>query len=287
MLPGKCPGAEIIPFNLIRIIPAEEMKLNGYSSCCLTIAGSDSGGNAGVQADLRTFHAYGLHGCSVVTALTAQNPNEVSAVHSVPAEFVAAQLDAVLGVYNIAALKTGMLSRRSVIELIAEKLQAHKEIFKVVDPVMIATSGAVLADKDAIAALKKYLLPLADIITPNIPEAEALSGVVIRSERDIREATRRLNGEYGTAILVKGGHVKGISAEDILFDGFGFSVYAMPRIDDPISVHGTGCTFAAAIVAESVKGQSLKDAVAGAKRYVHHAITSSYLVGDACGVLGF
>ena len=261
--------------------------MNCLGSCCLTIAGSDSGGNAGVQADLRTFHAYGIHGCTVFTALTAQNPNEVSNVHCVPADFVASQLDAVFDIYNIAALKTGMLAGSSVIETVAAKLAARTEIFKVVDPVMVATSGAMLADKDAVASLKKYLLPLADIITPNIPEAEELAGIAIRCDLDIREAARRLNGQYGVAVLVKGGHVPGAIAKDLLFDGAEFTAYAMPRLINPVSVHGTGCTFAAAITAEFTLGRSLKEAVSGAKRYVHHAIAYSYLVGENCGVLGF
>ena len=277
----------MIPVNLIRVIPAEEMKMNCFCSCCLTVAGSDSGGNAGVQADLRTFHAYGIHGCSVLTALTAQNPNEIRSVHRIPAEFAAAQLDAVLGVYGIAALKTGMLSDAAVAEVIVGKLRTHPEIFKVVDPVMIATSGAVLADKEALAAIRKYLLPLADIITPNIPEAEVLSGIQIKDKRSLREAASRLNGEFGAAVLVKGGHGGSAAAEDVLFDGSEFTSYVAPRIENPVSVHGTGCTLAAAIAAESALGRSLHDAVSGAKRYVHNAIASSYLVGPNCGVLGF
>ena len=256
-------------------------------SCCLAIAGSDSGGNAGIQADLRTFHAYGLHGCTVFAALTAQNPFSVSAIHSVPAAFIAAQLDAVLGVYGIAALKTGMLPGRPAIETVAGKLRAHPEIAKVVDPVMVATSGARLAGEDATAALKEHLLPLADIITPNIPEAEILSGMQIATAGDVREAARRLNGEYGCAVLVKGGHATGAVAEDVLFDGGDFSVFSMPWIKDPVSVHGTGCTLAAAITAGLALGKGLKDAVSMAKRYVHDAIASSYLAGPSCGVLGF
>ena len=144
--------------------------------CCLTIAGSDSGGNAGVQADLRAFHAYGLHGCTVFAALTAQNPRGVTAIHTPPADFVAAQLDAVLGVYDIKALKTGMLADPAVIEAVAGRIAAHPEIAKVVDPVMIATSGAKLAGGDAVEAMKRRLLPLANVITPNLPEAAALCG---------------------------------------------------------------------------------------------------------------
>ena len=261
--------------------------MNGVRSCCLTIAGSDSGGNAGVQADLRTFHAYGLHGCTVFAALTAQNPGKVSAVHHVPADFVSAQLDAVLGVYDIAALKTGMLSDGSVIERVAGKLIHCRAIAKVVDPVMVATSGARLVGDAAVEALKKHLLPLADIMTPNIPEAEVLSGVKIATGADIREAARRLNGEYRCAVLVKGGHAGGSVAEDVLFDGKEFSVFSMPWIENPVSTHGTGCTLAAAITSEIALGRSLKDAVQGAKRHVYEAIASSYLIGTSCGVLGF
>ena len=261
--------------------------MNGVRSCCLTVAGSDSGGNAGVQADLRTFHAYGLHGCTVFAALTAQNPGKVSAVYPVPAAFVAEQLDAVLGVYRIAALKTGMLSACPVIETVAGKLSSRPEIAKVVDPVMVATSGARLAGEDTVAALQKHLLPLADIVTPNIPEAEMLSGMRIETAGDVREAARRLNGEYGCAVLVKGGHATGAEAEDVLFDGKEFSCFSMPWIKDPVSVHGTGCTLAAAITSGLALGMGLKDAVSAAKRYVYDAIASSYPVGPSCGVLGF
>jgi hydroxymethylpyrimidine/phosphomethylpyrimidine kinase len=255
--------------------------------CVLTIAGSDSGGNAGVQADLRTFHSYGLHGCTVFTALTAQNPDKVLSIHPVPSGFVASQLDAVLGVYDIVSLKTGMLSECSVIEEVAGKLLSHPEIAKVVDPVMVATSGARLIGEGAVEALKKHLLPLARIITPNIPEAEKLSGVPVRSADDVREAARRLNGEYGCAVLVKGGHATGPVAEDILFDGGEFSYFSMPWIERPLSTHGTGCTLAAAIVSGLALGKDLKTAVREAKRHVHDAIASSYLVGRSCGVLGF
>jgi hydroxymethylpyrimidine/phosphomethylpyrimidine kinase len=148
-------------------------------NCVLTIAGSDSGGNAGVQADLRVFHDYRIHGCTAFAALTAQNPSGVYAIHQVPADFVSAQLDAVLGTYSISALKTGMLSDPSVIDAVAEKLVLHPEIDKVVDPVMVATSGARLTENSAVDLLKSRLLPLSRIITPNIPEAEILSGVRI------------------------------------------------------------------------------------------------------------
>lgn len=263
--------------------------MNESRPCCLTIAGSDSGGNAGVQADLRAFHAYGLHGCTVFAALTAQNPFGVSAIHGVPPDFVAKQLDAVLGVYSIAALKTGMLADPAVIEVIAEKLRARPEIAKVIDPVMIATSGAKLITDEATEALKSKLLPLAAVITPNIPEAETLSGMSLRSRADVREAARCLNGTYGCAVLIKGGHAVGDleAAEDTLFDGKDFFASTMPWIANPVSTHGTGCSLAAALAAELALGRDLKTAVGGAKAYVHKAISSSYYVGEDCGVLGF
>ena len=257
--------------------------------CCLTIAGSDSGGNAGVQADLRAFHAYGLHGCTVFAALTAQNPHGVAAIHQVPPEFVAAQLDAVLGVYSIAALKTGMLADSAAIEVVADRLSGHGEIAKVVDPVMVATSGARLISDDAVETLKSRLLPLATVITPNVPEAEALTGMKLAGRADVREAAKRLNGEFGCAVVVKGGHAVGdlVAAEDTLFDGGSFHAAVMPWIDDPVSTHGTGCTFAAALAAELALGRTLVDAVDGAKAHVHRAVSGAYFVGRDCGVLGF
>ena len=220
--------------------------------CCLTIAGSDSGGNAGVQADLRAFHYYGRHGCTVFAALTAQNPFGVSAIHAVPADFVAAQLDAVLGVYDIGAVKTGMLADPAAIEVIADRLAKHPEIAKVIDPVMVATSGVRLVSEETVEKIKDLLLPLATLITPNLPEAEVLLG----------------------------------NAVDVLFDGSAISSYTLPWVDHPVSTHGTGCSLGAALAAELTAGKSLADAVAGAKAYVHGAIANSYWVGTNCGVLG-
>ena len=269
--------------------------MNGaISPCCLTIAGSDSGGNAGVQADLRAFHAYGLHGCTVFAALTAQNPHGVSAIHAVPADFVAAQLDAVLGVYDIRGMKTGMLSDPAAIEVIADRLAAHPEIAKVIDPVMIATSGARLVTDETMAAIEKTLLPLATIMTPNLPEAEVLCGFASDSSASraadssrARELASRLHEKFGCAVLVKGGHGTGATAVDVLFDGKSFEEFSMPWIENPVSTHGTGCSLAAALAAEFALGRGVSDAVRGAKAYVHDAIAGSYLVGKDCGVLGF
>lgn len=253
----------------------------------MTIAGSDSGGNAGVQADLRTFHAYSLHGCTVFTALTAQNPDGVYAINEIAADFVGAQLDAVLGTYSIAALKTGMLGSADVVEAIVERMKAYPEIVKVIDPVMVATSGAKLAGDSTQKAMKEHLLPLATLMTPNMPEAEALSGRAVESLEDIRSAAKCLYDKFGAAVLIKGGHqMRNLSeAEDVLFDGRECTSFSLPRIENPISTHGTGCTLSAAIASELALGHNLKDAIKGAKEYVHQAIQNSYLVGENCGVL--
>ncbi len=264
------------------------------SPCCLTIAGSDSGGNAGVQADLRAFHAYSLHGCTVFAALTAQNPREVSAIHPVPADFVKAQLDSVLGVYDIRALKTGMLADPAAIDVIAAAIAPHAEIAKVIDPVMIATSGVRLISEEAMEAVKAKLLPLATLMTPNLPEAEELCGRASAanaaragSADHAKDLAKELFDKFGCAVLVKGGHGEGSSVVDVLFDGREIAEFSMARIDNPMSTHGTGCSLAAALAAELALGHDLKAAVAGAKAYVHDAIERSYLVGPCCGVLGF
>lgn len=260
------------------------MKSQRSSGCCLTIAGSDSGGNAGVQADLRMFHAYGLHGCTAFAALTAQNPSGVSAIHAVPPEFVGAQLDAVLGTYDIRALKTGMLAEAAVIEVVADRLTRHPEIAKVMDPVMVSTSGARLIAESAVETLMKKLLPLATLITPNLPEAKALCA---REGGCQRELARELHERFGCAVLVKGGHGANASAVDVLYDGSGCHEFSMPWVPDPVSTHGTGCSLAAALTAELALGRNLIDAVDGAKRAVHDAIAGAYWVGENCGVLGF
>ena len=264
-------------------------------NCCLTIAGSDSGGNAGVQADLRAFHAYGLHGCTVFAALTAQNPFAVTAIHGVPADFVAAQLDAVLGVYDIRSLKTGMLADPTAIDVIADRLAAHPEIAKVIDPVMVATSGARLVSEATTAAIRSKLLPLATLITPNLPEAEVLCGRAPGASDAARggsaahaaDLARQLCETYGCAALVKGGHGDGRAAVDVLCDGGDIHEFPLPWVENPVSTHGTGCSLAAALAAELALGRDTRAAVAGAKRYVHRAIEGSFWVGRDCGVLGF
>mgnify|MGYP002510610856 CR=1 FL=1 len=267
----------------------ERRVLSEVHPCCLTIAGSDSGGNAGVQADLRMFHSYGLHACCVITALTAQNPLGVIGIETVAPEFVAKELDAVLGVYSIRALKTGMLFSEPIISTVAEKLKSHPSILKIIDPVMVATSGARLLEGNAVAALEKELLPIADIVTPNIPEAEILSGIAITNRASLRDAAKKIFDDFGCSVLLKGGHALNDIAlgEDTLFDGIGFSSFVLPSISNPVSTHGTGCSLSAALAAELSLGEDLTGAVTGAKNAVHEAIKNSYLVGPNCGVLGF
>ncbi len=261
------------------------------SPCCLTIAGSDSGGNAGVQADLRAFHSYGLHGCTVFSALTAQNPFGVSAIHNVPPSFVEAQLDAVLGVYNIKALKTGMISDAMSISIIAGCLASYPNIAKVIDPVMIATSGARLVSEEALEMIVRRLVPLATLITPNLPEAEVLAGEAgsgrSSSADRAEELAVKLRDRFGCAVLVKGGHGDNAAAVDVLASDCGIERFEAAWVKKPISTHGTGCSLAAALAAELALGHDIHSAVRGAKAYVHQAIEKSYLVGPECGVLGF
>jgi hydroxymethylpyrimidine/phosphomethylpyrimidine kinase len=252
----------------------------------LTIAGSDSGGNAGVQADLRAFHVFGVHGCTVFAALTAQNPFGVRGILTVDAEFVAMQMDAVLEAYSIGALKTGMLSSPDVIEVVADRLIGQNRIAKVVDPVMVATSGARLLMDEAVDKLKTRLLPLATLITPNLPETEVLLGKPVATREAMLDAARTLFDAYGCAVLVKGGHGIGVTAEDVLFDGRDAYRLSSPRIEDPLSTHGTGCSLSAAIAASLACGKDLVDAVVDGKAYVYEAIRTGEAVGEVAAVLG-
>ena len=252
----------------------------------LTIAGSDSGGNAGIQADLRAFHMFGVHGCTVLAALTAQNPFGVRAILTADADFVAAQLDAVLEAYAVSALKTGMLSSPEVIEAVADRLVCQNRILKVFDPVMVATSGAKLLQDDAVGMLKTRLLPLATLITPNLPEAEVLTGKAVATREEMAAAARELSSAFGCAVLVKGGHGTGVCAEDVLFDGVSLCLLSTPRIESPLSTHGTGCSLSAAITASLACGKGLLDAVVEGKAYVYEAIRTGVSVGEQAAVLG-
>ncbi|MBP5320788.1 MAG: bifunctional hydroxymethylpyrimidine kinase/phosphomethylpyrimidine kinase [Kiritimatiellae bacterium] len=255
-------------------------------SAALTIAGSDSGGNAGVQADLRAFHTFGVHGCTVFTALTAQNPFGVRSVILADPAFVGDQIDAVLETYGVMALKTGMLAAPAIIEVVADRLSANNRIPKVIDPVMVATSGARLLQEDAEEMLKERLLPLAYLLTPNIPEAEVLSGRSGVTADGLPDLTRLLADRYGCSVLLKGGHLTERPAEDYFYDGCSLYRLSTPAIDAPLSTHGTGCSLSAAITASAACGHTMLDAVIDGKAYVYESIRTAVHVGEVCTVLG-
>ena len=249
----------------------------------MTIAGSDSGAGAGIQADLKTFAALGVYGTSVVTAITAQNTLGVTGVHEVPVEMVAAQIEAVISDIRADAVKTGMLSSTKIIETVAKELNRFRVAKLVVDPVMVAKSGDRLLREDAVDALRRNLLPIATVVTPNIPEAETLASMVIESAEDARRAAEKIVGMGAKAVVVKGGHLPG-AAVDIFYDGQDYREFDAPRVDTR-NTHGTGCTFASAIAAGLAKGLDVGDAVALAKEYVTGAITHSLDVGEGHGSL--
>jgi hydroxymethylpyrimidine/phosphomethylpyrimidine kinase len=243
----------------------------------LTIAGSDSGAGAGIQADLKTFAALGVYGTSALTAITAQNTVGVTQVFALSPPLVGAQIDAIIEDIGMHAVKTGMLANAAIIAVVADKVQEHRLRNFVVDPVMVATSGDLLIKKNAVAALRSRLIPLATVVTPNIPEAEELTNMKIRSGKDIENAARRIVSMGAKAVVLKGGHLKG-PAVDLFFDGKKVQAFRAPRIRTK-NTHGTGCTFAAAIAAYLARGEDLENAVRAAKKYVTAAIRSGYPVG--------
>jgi len=240
----------------------------------LTIAGSDSSGGAGIQADLKTFSALGVYGASVITALTAQNTTGVQGVSAVDAAFVTAQLDSVLSDLRVVAAKTGMLATAPIARAVAERLRAWPDIALVVDPVMVATSGDVLLADDAIAVYRSELLPRATLVTPNLPEAARLldEPVAATVEACIRQA-KQLSAVGGCAALVKGGHGGGDEIVDVLCAGTEVTLFRHPRIDTP-NTHGTGCTLSAAIAAYIAQGLDLRGAVAASVDYLTKALSS-------------
>ena len=249
----------------------------------MTIAGSDSGGGAGIQADLKTFAALGVYGASTLTAITAQNTVAVTAVHELPVDLIAAQIDAVVTDIGVDAVKTGMLSSAAIVETVAAAVQRHALVNLVVDPVMIAKSGDALLRPEAVNALRDRLLPLAAVVTPNLPEAETLTGLSITTDADIRRAAEQIVGIGARAVVVKGGHRDG-PAVDLFYDGVRFQEFTAPRVDTR-NTHGTGCTFAAAVAAGLAQGQDLIAAVAQAKDYVTEAIRHAYPLGQCHGPL--
>jgi len=242
------------------------------TAIALTIAGSDSSGGAGIQADLKTFAAFGVYGASALTALTAQNTRGVVAVDAVAARFVVAQMEAVLSDLDVGAIKTGMLANAAIVAAVADRLRVELDRPIVVDPVMVATSGHVLLEPDAIDALKRQLLPKAFLVTPNLSEAARLLGAdeAVSEAQTVAQARALLN--FGCkAVLLKGGHGSGNEAVDILCDGAGIERFVRPRIDTR-NTHGTGCTLSAAIVALLAHGVGLREAVARAKQFVWLAL---------------
>jgi hydroxymethylpyrimidine/phosphomethylpyrimidine kinase len=241
----------------------------------LTIAGSDSSAGAGIQADLKTFAALGVYGASVITALTAQNTRGVTAIHAVPAEFVTAQIDAVLSDLSVGAVKIGMLAQSSLIEAVAAGLDRWKATNVVLDPVMVATSGDRLLARDAIDLLRRELLPRARVVTPNLPEAAMLIDADIAADEEAMQAqAERIAALGAEAVLIKGGHAAGPYSVDFLFDGLQMTRYAFKRVATR-NTHGTGCTLSAAIAAGLAKGQDLAAATRFAKQYVTDAIAAA------------
>jgi len=240
----------------------------------LTIAGSDNSSGAGLQADLKTFTAHGVHGLTAVTCVVAEIPGRVTGIQPVPPDLVAEQIRLSLTVYPVAAIKTGMLFSLEIIEAVLATLPAPGSIPLVVDPVMVASSGDRLLREEAIAAYRTHLLPRATLVTPNLDEAAVLLGSSIHSVEEMADAGRALVQTFGTAFLMKGGHLPGGSAIDLLVTAAGITEHAAPHIPG-IETHGTGCTFSAAIAAGLACGQSLTEAVASAKQFITQAIARS------------
>lgn len=248
----------------------------------LSIAGSDSGGGAGVQADLKTFHAHGVFGTSVVTAVTAQNTVAVLDVFELPPEIVRTQIDAVRDDFEIAAAKTGMLGSASMVALVAAVLGDWGIERLVVDPVMVSKSGYALLEPDAVREVRKRLIPLALVVTPNIPEAELLANMRIATRDDMRTAAKRIHRLGCGNVVVKGGHANAAEATDVLFDGRAYRELSAPFIATR-NTHGTGCTYSAAITARLALGDAVEDAVAHAKTYVTRAIENALAIGRGHG----
>lgn len=249
----------------------------------LTIAGSDSSGGAGIQADLKTFAAHGCYGMSVINSVTAQNTMGVTAIHDIPADIVEAQLDAVLSDIRVDGVKIGMLSNTQIVLAVANKLKKYKPEIIVLDPVMVSTSGSKLLSDDAIEAIKTELIPIATVVTPNIPEAEALTGIEIKNIANMENAARIIGKTGCKYVLVKGGHLKN-SADDLIYDTAGNrgAVFAGERINSK-NTHGTGCSISSAICANLAMGMDVYSAVDAAKRYIRAGIEHAENIGHGNG----
>lgn len=248
----------------------------------LTIAGSDSSGGAGIQADLKTFQEVGIYGMSVLTAATAQNTIGVQGVFPLPTEAVARQLDSIGQDLTPNAVKTGMLFDADIVATVADRIAYYKWPNVIIDPVMIAKGGTPLLQADAVAVLIRDLLPLARIVTPNLPEAERLTGIPLYTAADVKEAARRIHAMGPAIVIIKGGHAKGDTAQDLLYDGTTFTTYESPRIHTE-ATHGTGCTYSAAIAANLAHGCTVTEAVQVAKDFIQAAIADSLGIGSGHG----
>ncbi|MFQ5541874.1 MAG: bifunctional hydroxymethylpyrimidine kinase/phosphomethylpyrimidine kinase [Candidatus Binatia bacterium] len=244
----------------------------------LTVAGSDSGAGAGIQADLKTFAALGVYGTSVVTAITAQNTKGVTQILELPIDLISAQIDAVIEDIGTSALKTGMLANSQIINVVVAKIRQHRLQNLVVDPVMVAKGGDLLLRQDAIDTLRSRLLPLASIVTPNLPETERLTGIRGTRMQNLKDAAKHFIDLGARSVVIKGGHRKG-PATDLFYDGKEFRILKASRISTA-NTHGTGCTFSAAIAAGLAKGEKLEKAVVQAKRYITQAIRNGYSIGS-------
>ena len=248
----------------------------------LTIAGSDSGGGAGIQADIKTMSANGTYAMSAITAITAQNTMSVSEVFELPDHIIASQLDAIFTDFDVASVKTGMLSSTQIIKIVCQKLRQYQVTNLIVDPVMVSKSGHTLLKPDAIDILKTELLPMALLTTPNIHEAEQLSGMAIRTVAEARQAAKLIHRFGCRQVLIKGGHLLEKPATDLLYDGRFFRMYPGTLIDTP-NTHGTGCTYASAITAHVALGNTVPDAIEKAKAYITSAIQHSLPIGHGHG----
>ena len=248
----------------------------------LTIAGSDSGGGAGIQADIKTIHANGCFGMSVITSITAQNTREVTRAFDLPIDLIEAQLDAIFSDFDVSALKTGMLSSSEIVQTVAGKLRQFAPKNLVIDPVMISKSKFLLLKPQAIGSLKADLIPLATVITPNVYEAELLAGCEIKTINDAKDAAKKIHGYGCQMVLVKGGHLLGDKSTDVLYADGDFTLFEVERIETK-NTHGTGCTYSAAIATHLALGKDLVPAIQAAKEYITNAIRYSLNIGHGHG----
>ena len=256
-----------------------------YSKIALSIGGSDSGGGAGIQADLRTFMALKVHGCSVITCITAQNSIEVTSVQPVEENTLLSQFDTLFSDFCIDALKTGMLLNEKIIDDTASKLNAYK-ITKIIDPVMVTRTGSKLLEDSAINAYKKLLIPIADLVTPNIFEAKLLSGLEIMSKEDIEKSARNIIDMGAKAVLIKGGGLKDMRGKDFFLDSNGRKDWLINNFVKTKNTHGSGCTLSAAICGYRALGFEVLDSINKAKLFVEKSLKNSYKIGAGPGPLG-